>query len=91
MRKLFMAVCCVALLLSSGAAFAEDDGDDQTPEQKKLMQTIEEREKIAVQERREPITESPEDDLMYAKEKDRASRISEEEPRGPEEVHFNWY
>jgi hypothetical protein len=88
MRRIFMAICCVALLLSSGTAFAEADGDDQTPEQKELMQTIEEREKIAVQEERESTADvSPDDDLMYAKEKDRAARIREEEPKPYEE----WY
>lgn len=75
-RTSAILLCCAGLLLSPAITFAQDD---ETPEQKKLLQTIEEREKIAEEERMGSDTYvSPEDDLMYAKEKDRANRIREE-------------
>lgn len=75
MKIVFMVLCCVVLLLSPAMAYAQDD---ETPEQKKVMQTLEEREKIAAEEPRESNSyDSPEEDLMYEKEKDRAAAISE--------------
>ena len=55
--------------------------DDETPEQKKLIQTLEERERIAAEEQRSaaPAVDSPEADLMKEKEADRANIIREEE------------
>ena len=68
-----ITMCAAFLCIPKNQALAQDD---ETPEQKKLLQTLEEREKIAAEEPREADSyASPEADLMEAKEEDRAENI----------------
>ncbi len=82
-----IAIFTVSLCIPQNQAFSQDD---ETPEQKKLLQTLEEREKIAAEEPVENSYASPEDDLMEAKEKDRAKGIREEEAGGAEYQGYGW-
>jgi hypothetical protein len=65
--------------------------DDETPEQRRVMQTLMEREQIAAEERSGAANyTSPEAQLMQEKESNRAGMIREEENEVTENSEGGW-
>jgi hypothetical protein len=84
----FAVIAVVFLFIMHFAARAQDD---ETPEQKKLMQTLMQREQMAAEERSGTSDYvSPEARLMQEKESNRSNMIREEERDATQESEGAW-
>jgi hypothetical protein len=78
LRRLFTAVLFSVIIFAAQAYISAQD--DESPEQKKLLETLEERARIAAGEKQDESGYIPYGyDLMVAKEYDRASMMKSEE------------